>query len=53
MGIESVSHAVKQNWLRWVGHVQWKDDDDDWAQKIMLFEVESRGWHGARWWKGT
>ena len=38
MGIESVSHAMKWNRLRWLGHVLWKDDDD-WVKKIMSFEV--------------
>ena len=41
MGIESVSDAVKQNRLRWLGHVLQKDDDD-WVKKIMLFEVEGK-----------
>ena len=33
MGIESVSDAMKQNRLRWLGHVLQKDDDD-WVKKI-------------------
>ena len=32
MGIESVSHAVKRNRLRWLRHVLRKDDDD-WVKK--------------------
>ena len=28
MGIKSVSDAVKQNRLRWLGHVMQKDNDD-------------------------
>ena len=44
MGIKSMSDAMKQNRLRWLGHVLWKDDDD-WVKKIMSFEVEGkRGW---------
>ena len=48
MGIESVSDVVKQNRLKWLGHVQQKDDDD-WVKKIMSFEVEGkRGWGRPR-----
>ena len=48
MGIESVSDTVKQNRLRWLGHVLQKDDDD-WVKKITLFEVEgNRGWGRPR-----
>ena len=41
MGIESVSDAMKQNRLRWLGHVLRKDGDD-WVKKIMSFEVEGK-----------
>ena len=41
MGIESVSDAVKQNRLRWLGHVLQKDDDD-WVKKITSVEVEGK-----------
>ena len=48
MGIKSVSDAMKQNRLRWLGHVLQKDDDD-WVKKIMLFKVEGkRGWGKLR-----
>ena len=41
MGIESVSDAMKQNRLRWLGHVLQKDDDD-WVKRIVLFEMEGK-----------
>ena len=48
MRIESVSDAVKQHRLRWLGYVLWKDDYD-WVKKIMSFEVEGkRGWGRPR-----
>ena len=48
MGIESVSDAMKQSRLRWLGHVL-QNDDDDRVKKIMLFEVEgNRGWRRLR-----
>ena len=39
MGIELVSDVVKQNRLRWLGHVLRKDDGD-WVKKNMSYEVE-------------
>ena len=45
MGIESVSDAVKQNRLRWLGHVLRKVDDD-WVKKIVSFEVEGKRGQG-------
>ena len=39
---------MKQNRLRWLGHVLRKDDDD-WVKKIMSFKVEGkRGWGSPR-----
>ena len=40
--------AIKQNRLRWLGHVLQKDDDDDWVKKIM-FDGKGHGYDGARW----
>ena len=42
MGIELVSDVVKQNRLRWLGHVLRKDDGD-WMKKSMWYEVGGRG----------
>ena len=39
MGIELVSDVVKQNRLRWLGRVLWKDDGD-WVKKSISYEVE-------------
>ena len=38
MGIKLVSDIVKQNRLRWLGHVLRKDDGD-WVKKSMSYKV--------------
>jgi len=55
-GINYIILILKQNRLRWYGHVPRKEDTD-WVKKCMEYEVEApdkevdqRG-HGQRWYK--
>ena len=39
LGIDGIISVLRQNRLRWYGHVLRKDDDD-WMKKCMEYEVE-------------
>ena len=39
MEIDLVNVVVNRNWLRWLGHVLWKDVGE-WKEGMMFYEVD-------------
>ena len=39
LGVDDIALVLQQNRLRWYGHVL-REDDDDWVNKCMEYEVE-------------
>jgi len=49
LNIESASVVVRRGRLRWFGHVERKQPDDDWVSACRHMEVESvKGKHRGR-----
>ena len=52
LGLEPVSLMIKKNRLRWLGHVERKDDND-WVKRCITWEVEGirqTGRPKKTWW---
>jgi len=51
LGLESVRLMIKKSRLRWIGHVERKDNSD-WVKHCITWEVRirHRGWPEKTWW---
>ena len=40
LGLDPVSLMIKKSRLRWFGHVEQKDDNDDCIKRCIMWEIE-------------